>query len=260
MDHRGNSTRRVIFVALLCSFAATPAMADFYGGRVSSNRIAGYYASNGGEFTLSSNGGPGLLLDLSAYEPGVTSNVAGSTATPSFQTFCIEYKEYVGSPMDIVVSETWTGGTQYPQWDPTNPHDPASHAIYGGKPLLGGDDLNPATAYLYTRFATGVLSDYNYGAGRNVSAGQLQRAIWSLEEEITLGVSDVQANAWVAEALASGWDDIGNVRVLNTWGAGHINDLNYRRQDQLYLTPVPGAVLLGMIGLSIAGVKLRRFA
>ena len=27
-------------------------------------------------------------------------------------------------------------------------------------------------------------------------------------------------------------------------------------QDQLYLTPIPGAVILGILGLCVAGVKL----
>ena len=30
--------------------------------------------------------------------------------------------------------------------------------------------------------------------------------------------------------------------------------------DVMYAVPVPGAVLLGMLGLSVAGVKLRKFA
>ena len=124
--------RRLFFIVFLCAFVATPAMADFYGGCVSHNWVSGYYAGNGGEFTLSSNGAPGLLLDLSAYQAGVTSNVAGATASPSLQTFCLERQEYISSPTDIIVSETWTGGVPDPQWNPGTSHDPVSHAICGG--------------------------------------------------------------------------------------------------------------------------------
>ena len=248
--------RRVLFAVIVCAFMATPVLADYYGGRVNWGRVGGYYSGNGGEFSLSSDGGPGLLLSNSAY----ADTTRGEDGNPeSFQTFCIERGEYVAQPMDIMVSTTWTSGS-IPQWD-TIAHSPASHAIQGGEDV--GDDLNPATAYLYTQFATGVLSDYDYlsaGVGRNVSAGQLQKAIWSLEGELSLAASDIQAQAWVTEATGSGWDDIGNVRILNSWVIDHVGEEGYWKQDQLYLTPVPSSVLLGILGLGVTGLKLRRFA
>jgi hypothetical protein len=50
------------------------------------------------------------------------------------------------------------------------------------------------------------------------------------------------------------------VRILNTWAAGHIGDTRYRKQDQLYILPIPASVILGLIGLSIVGIKLRKYA
>ena len=253
--------RKVVFITVMCAFAATPVMADFYGGRVYWDRVDDpfkYYSGNGGEFTLRSDGGPGLLLSNSAYAE-TTRGQDGHEE--SFQTFCIEIEEYVKQPMDIVVSTTWTSGDDYPQWDPLVAHSPASHAILGGEPV--GDDLNPTTAYLYTQFAKGILSNYDYlntGLGRNVSAGELQKAIWFLEGEITSLVSNSQSEAWKTEAIGALWTDIGDVRVLNTWVPDYVGDRCYWKQDQLYLTPVPGAVLLGMLGLGVAGVKLRKFS
>jgi hypothetical protein len=240
--------RRLIFISIVCAFVTAPAMADYYGGQIYYNRIGGYYSGNGGEFTLSTDGGTGLLLDLSAYAT-TTKNQPGSTATPSFQSFCVEGTEYVASPMQIMVSTTTAEGTS------------DSHAVLGGK--LNGDDLDPRTAYLYTEFATGTLTGYNYTlAGRAASAGDLQAAIWWIEGE-TSGVD----NAYVTmanNAVAAGGEwygmGIGNVRILNTWTPGHIGDLNFKLQDQLYLVPVPAAVLLGMLGLGVAGLKLRKFA
>ncbi|GAF81068.1 unnamed protein product, partial [marine sediment metagenome] len=133
-------------------------------------------------------------------------------------------------------------------------------------------DLDPMTAYLYTQFATGALAsstyatyDYNPGPGGNrpSDAEQLQRAIWYIEGEIVSLASGSDAEAWYNEAAAVGWTDIGNVRVLQMYKM-YTNNQGHtcysRKQDQLYLTPVPGAVLLGMIGLGVAGVKLRKFA
>jgi hypothetical protein len=179
--------------------------------------------------------------------------LSGSAGVPSFQTFCLEKVEYIASPMDIVVSTTaineLTGAVGSP--------GTGSHAIKGGKTY--GDNLDPFTAYIYTQFATGVLGNYNYGAGRATSAGQLQNAIWYLEGE-TGTLNSTQATNWVTEAQNSGWTGIGSVRILNTWAAGHIDDTRYRKQDQLYILPIPASVILGLIGLSIVGIKLRKYA
>ncbi len=248
--------KRVLFITAMFSlvFAATSARADFYGGQVLSNRIPGHYSGNGGEFTLSQDpAGGGLNLNLSAYS-GLTKNLSGSTGVPSFQTFCLEKGEYISSPMDIVVSTTsineLTGAVGSP--------GSGSHAIWGGKTY--GDNLDPLTAYLYTEFATGVLSNYDYGAGRATSAGQLQKAIWYLEGEITSLTSGSQADTWVTEAQNSGWTSIRDVRILNTWAVGHIGDPSYRKQDQLYITPIPASLILGLLGLGVVGVKLRKYA
>jgi len=253
--------RKLVFIAVVCAFLACPALADFYAGSANLGQTGtvgtiDYSDGGGGEFTISNS-----ALSISAYV-ATTSGITG--AANSFQTFCVETGEYTTSPVDIVVSTTWTpdGTPLIPQWD-TVTHSPASHAIQGS--LSIGDDLNPATAYLYTQFAKGILSNYDYfntGVGRNVSAGELQKAIWFLEDEITSLVSNSQSEDWVTEATGA-WTDIGNVRILNTWLPGHVGDFDedcYRRQDQLYLTPVPGAVLLGILGLGVAGLKLRKFA
>jgi len=247
--------RKLIFITIVCAFVAAPAMADFYGGRVYYNRIGGYYSGSGGEFTLSTDGGPGLLLNLSAYKEGVTSYVSGSTA--SFQTFCVEGTEYIASPMDIMVSTTFvnelSGGVA----------GPGSHAILGSKPF--GDNLDPRTAYLYTEFATGTLDGYAYGAGRSISADALQKAIWYIEGESGGVNNSFAALALDAVTLGGTTDEwvsmgIGDVRILNTWVPGHIGESGYKLQDQLYLVPVPAAVLLGVLGLGVVGWKLRKFA
>ena len=180
--------------------------------------------------------------------------MAGSTATPSFQTFCVERTEYVASPMDIVVSTTFIDeSTVLGAGD-------GSHAIWGSKTY--GDNLDDRTAYLYTQFATGTLTGYDYTlAGRSTSAGDLQNAIWWIEGEGGANNGFV-ALADTAVAFGGEWygKGIGDVRILNTWAPGRIGEWDYKKQDQLYLVPVPAAVLLGMLGLSVAGIKLRKFA
>ena len=232
-------------------------MADSYGGQIYWDRLGGYYSGNGGEFTLRSDGGPGLLLSNGAY--GATTSGLGGWGE-SFQTFCLEGGEYVysGQSLDIVVNTTFineaTGAVT----------GPGSHAILGS--MAYGDNLDARTAYLYTEFATGTLAGYDYTlAGRATSADALQRAIWYIEGEAG-GVNNTFAALALDAVTVGGSTDewvgmgIGDVRILNTWVPGHVGDLNYARQDMLYLVPVPAAVLLGMLGLGVAGLKLRRFA
>ncbi len=60
------------------------------------------------------------------------------------------------------------------------------------------------------------------------------------------------------------WDGkgIGNVRILNTYAEGYSpfgSEKIMLQQDQLYLIPVPAALLLGVVGVGLIGVAKRRF-
>ena len=261
------SIGKLALVLAVAGMLTTPAwaghLAGYSGGSANWTRLTqahgpnfiNYYQGNGGEFTLY---GTGLLLSNAAY---ATTTKAQDGRSESFQTFCVELSETIIDPMDVWVSTAWKTGANDPDWAPGVDHFPQSHAWEGGNPGVG-DDLDPATAYLYYHFATGNLLNYAYGgAGRAASAGALQKAIWSIEGELLGGLGgwdggfqldagqQLQAAAWIA---AANWTDIGPVRVLQTTGSAPL------KQDQLYLIPAPGAVLLGVIGLgTIVWVRKR---
>lgn len=268
-------TRIWCFVGALV-FMASPVPADISVGSVTQTRTDGYFAGAGGEFTFSGAG-----VSNAAYAPG-TRGQGGDNA--SFQTFCVEYDEYVAGSMMATVSTTWTSGA-VPQWSTTgDPVSPRSHAVRGGEEF--GDDLNPQTAYIYHQWATGQLFGYDYdglsagdiadeGLGRSVDAGQLQNLIWYFEGEQDFSdLTGPDVLAWAQDAVdatglvfgtdldapsgnASWGATIGDVRILNMMrpdgGGGYI-----RGQDQLYMVPVPAALLLGMIGIGMVGVARRR--
>jgi hypothetical protein len=184
---------------------------------------------DGGEFTFTTGG-----LDTSAYDV-TTKNQAGTTNT--FQTFCIE---------------------QNVTYNPGQPY----YGVLGDNDISHDKPLNYGAAWLYSQFAKGVLTGYDYtntNTGRNASAGIVQQEIWYLMGQST--TYDVNLNNLVTNAInASGHNvyDASNgaygVQVLNLYVDSSHTQI---AQDQLFLTPTPipaaawlfGSGLMGLIGL-----------
>jgi hypothetical protein len=179
-----------------------------------------------------------------AYYDASTSN-QDQGRLPSFQSFCLEENEYIyaGSTFTAVLN---------------------SKAIYGG---VGGgpqgDPISAGTAWLYHNFQNQTLPEYEWTdvAGRHASAAELQNTIWWLEQEAgDPGAGNTFRNQVIAEfgnASNAMADNNGKypVAVLNLY-----NGDGSRAQDMLVCVPIPGALLLGFLGLGAAGLKLRQFA
>jgi hypothetical protein len=134
---------------------------------------SGYRDPNsvGGEFTA-------VLSSSTTYDNKVINNttVLANYATVAktaggFETFCVE------------INEDFSPGTTYnAQISSTILPDPGAQYDY----------ITLGTAYLYSQFAQGTLADYDYTAGynsmtkmgRELSADELQDAIWFLQGEI----------------------------------------------------------------------------
>ncbi|MCC6661209.1 MAG: hypothetical protein IT437_10020 [Phycisphaerales bacterium] len=196
-----------------------------------------FTAGAGGEFTAT-----------------VESGYGGETGPGgSFQTFCLERNAPINLGGGI------SGNANL--FDFTLSAAAHSGGVGGGSP----DPISAGTAYLFTMFRNGTLSNYSFNgtaAERRADADSLQIALWTLEDEYTgQPPANAQATAWLAEAAAavangSIWGDtIGDVRVLSLWQGG--NDF----QDMLTIIPLPPSVWMGLASLAGIGVlQIRRRA
>jgi len=192
-------------------------------------------------------GGEWGIVSINGFTPpSAASGVTYSGNT--FQTFCLERNETL-SPGTY----TWTMS------------DSAHNGGVGGA-TNNADPICAATAYLYGLFYSGQLTNfggysynYTFGSNRTASAGELQDAIWLLEDELT----STQINhstagwAWAQAAISAvgSSTSIGNVRVLT------LTDSNGNHQDVLVMVPLPSAALLGfglMSAVGAVGILRRR--
>jgi hypothetical protein len=207
-----------------------------------------YRTGNGGEFTLVGTG-----FDLSGYAV-TTSNIVSSG---SFQTFCIEMNEYITNGLSVTATVNPLG------------------AVNGGAGGPNPDPISHGTSFLYSEFARGILPGYTYTPGslpgvdaREISAGQLQNAIWYLEDEQDLasaggfGVGGNPFLNYAASSLGLTLADLKldalspQVQAVNLTSGPNGRTLN---QDQLYYSPpeqnVPeGGASLALLGLVLAGL------
>jgi hypothetical protein len=167
----------------------------------------------------------------------------------SFLTFCIENDESV------------TLGKEY--WVEIQ-----TYADAGGSGGGSPDPLDPITSALYTKWLS--TEDTTDAA----MATKYQLAMYYQEQEAMYGNDNKWYEGTGTTLLDSAYQtytltnitnliatvgspsSIGMVRVMTLWGDA---DKNLFAQD-LLVVPTPAAVLLGILGLGVAGWKLRKYA
>ena len=156
------SSNKVGLVAGLTGMMLAPSLFAYVGLDGTLNFTASPYAYGiGGEFNV-------------AATPS-----SGAPDLGSFATFCIETSEYIGTPPCGPYTYTINTGAVPGDAgvDATDPHTG-----------LTMDDISIGTAWLYSQFRAGTLTlDTGTGsyfdANRLTHAGELQNAIWYLEDE-----------------------------------------------------------------------------
>jgi hypothetical protein len=179
-----------------------------------------------------------------------------TTGLGSFPTFCLETAEFIGQPPSGPYTYTINTG-----------------AVEGGAPGNGANAIDPntglpmdnisrGTAWLFSQFAAGTLtldtgSGSYFDADRLANAGELQQAIWYLEDE-----NEGQDNGYVTLAETALGTDLNGIKADSNgeFGVVALNlfdaDGNLA-QDQLAV-PEPTAAGCLLLGLG-ALVFIQRF-
>ncbi len=223
----------VIIIAIcVCVFLTAPASADMM-----INLKHSFTGQNG-----TTNGGEFLMTVLQG-------SIGIYSQNDQFRSFCLETNEFVRNNRNYYV----TIDTMARQGGSGGPHP---------------DPLSPESAYLYSLWLDGT-DGVNTIIHSDTTADALQRAIWDLEGEnlgSNTGLSGTYIS-WANDAVTLGgsndswyklWGNtIGNIRVMNLWKYA---DHTGHAQDQFVRVPLPGAILLGVLGLGVTGLKLRKYA
>ena len=213
--------KRMIFVAVVCAFVAMPAFADIF--TVGSTSQVQYVGVTGGTINIS-----GAWHTGGVYAGSYDLVVDGV----SMQSFCIDLQDNT-----IATAQTY---------DVTALKD-APDAALGP---MGAAKATAMAELLYENWVPGMT---------NAQLLSLQVAVWEVVVDgpivgLDLTSDDFQAsNAGATAYLATIDGDYAPTSLF-------VGLSSEAYQDYVVRVPVPGAVLLGILGLSAAGLKLRKFA
>jgi hypothetical protein len=198
-----------------------------------------YSYGNGGEFTA------------------VTSGLG------TFQTFCIEYNEEFGPGNTYQYNQNTGAVVGGAGADATDSHT--------GLPM---DNISLGTAWLYSQFRAGTLTldtgtGSYFNANRQANAGELQQAIWFLEDEVggvdngyvTLAETELGKNLAQIETDSNGAYGVIALNLFNGPSATQvtIDGVTYNlNQDQLAITPEPTTIIAGALLLLPFGASTMR--
>jgi hypothetical protein len=275
--------KKMALIAALCAFVATPVMAAPYGTvkldevSVSPQTIMTIWGSS---FPSGINvyvGQYNLTLKDSTVPAGALPFGGEDMLNGRVGSFCIDIWDYSPSTFvsyDVVALD----GAPDPQAGP-----------------MGTDRARYLATLLntYWDWSTPASRTFNIGSGDQLFstdrvAAAVQTAVWEIVDEGNTANGDVDlplpdywdtlrtsankgnfyvsndtiakiANVMLRNVRAEGESDFGGYVALSNHDVPETRGGGYY-QDYVVRVPVPGAVLLGFLGLSAAGLKLRRFA
>ncbi len=272
--------KKIALITVVCAFVAAPVMAAPYGTvlvdeiSTSPQTTLTVYSSSFPSGIGAYVGQYNLTLKDSTVPAGALPYGGENRLNGRVPSFCIDIWDY--SPTTFVKYDVVAlGGAPDPQAGP-----------------MGNEKAGYLATLLDTywdkdTWSSNASRTFNIGSGNqvftaNVAAAAVQSAVWEIVDEgnIANGAVDPIPASWdtlsgnfrVSNATVAkianvmlqnireqGESDFGNYVALSNHATSETRTAGYY-QDYVVRVPLPGAVLLGFLGLGAAGMKLRRFA
>ena len=234
--------RRGIFITLICMIAAIPAKATFYG------YVDVKYTSvgPGGSMTINSSGHTGgastgiYNLDLMNADNTFGGYLGDGSNSPfEVDSFCIDVWDYA----------------------------PGSFLKYNILSLDAAPD--PSAGPMGTEKASYVaqlLDTYWVGSLTDLEASAIQISVWEVvDESISNPYSVSGYDFWVTgdgDVINRANEMLASINKFDTTYdfTKYIALSNDCKQDYVVKTPIPASVILGILGMGVVGLKLRKYA
>ena len=257
---------RVVFITVICAFVAAPVLADLtvqYSGASpamsmyveSSSSISEKWLVTGqykidiqGTDTGDITGAPGIVnafcIDLWDWAP--TSPLISYTLKPLDMT-----PDTGAGPMGPIRAE-YLATLLNTYWDRDNWSSDASRTF--GSTVYSADQVAAAAQLAVWEIVDEFNTDITGPDGDTVITDD-----WDVKSGLfrvsdgDMVVLDI-ANAMLSSVVAIGPSSFGNYQGLSNSS----DDSHY--QDYVVMTPIPPSVVLGLLGLGVVGLKLRKFA
>jgi len=275
--------KRVILSTIVCVIAAAPALADLHYGQVDARYTAVSPGLAVGIWSSNTNyaGGTGFWTGVYNLSLSNLKDVP-SLSTPPYAGVPDQWEPYLTGSVQSFCIDVWDLA-------------PAQTKTYDIVPLAQAPDPQSSPsdgmgalraaylAELLGKYWTKAYLNTGNTTTNNLHAAALQTAVWEIVDEQSQATENPDPAIWNV-SLGQGNFYVGRTDVANT-ANGMLNDIRADRQatpmgdyaaltspflgsdpktdnfqDYVVKVPAPAAVLLGFLGLSAAGVKLRRFA